>query len=68
MLSDHQIRNLRKLYESGMDWTSTSRLPRTSQKTWDTLITLGYVDDRSDAEQRLIRLTEKGKRIAEARR
>jgi len=28
-----------------MEWTPAT-LPRISQKTWDTLITLGYVEER----------------------
>jgi hypothetical protein len=49
-----------------LDWSSATS-QRVSPKTWDTLITLGYVEERRDgaANQRLIRLTEKGKRVAE---
>jgi hypothetical protein len=45
-----------------MDWTPAT-LPRISQRTWDTLITLGYLEERREADaanQRLLRLT-KGK-------
>ena len=44
-----------------MDWTPAERLvPRVSQQTWDTLITLGYLEERREgdaANQRLLRLT-----------
>ena len=54
---------------SGMDWTpAASLVPRVSQTTWDTLVTLGYVEERRDGEaanQRLLRLTEKGRRAAD---
>jgi DNA-binding MarR family transcriptional regulator len=38
---------------------------------WDTLVTLGYVEERRDekaATQRLLRLTEKGRRAADGGR
>ena len=39
------MRSLRRLRERGTDWTPAT-LPRVSQKTWDTLVTLGYVQER----------------------
>ena len=53
-----------------MDWTPASSL-RVSQTTWDTLVTLGYVEERSEgeaADQRFIRLTEKGRPAADGSR
>jgi len=58
------------LRTSGAGWTPAT-LHRISQKTWDTLVTLGYVEERRDgeaADQRLIRLTEKGRRAADGSR
>ena len=52
------------------DWTPAT-LHRVSQRTWDTLITLGYVEERREgdaANQRLLRLTEKGRRAADGQR
>ena len=46
-------------------------VPRVSQQTWDTLITLGYLEERREgdaANQRLLRLTEKGRRAADGHR
>jgi len=55
-----------------MDWTpAASLVPRVSQTTWDTLVTLGYVEERLDgdaSDQRLLRLTEKGRRAADGSR
>ena len=55
-----------------MDWTSAERLvSRVSQQTCDTLITLGYLEERREgdaANQRLLRLTEKGRRAADGQR
>ena len=51
-------------------WTPVT-LHRVSQQTWDTLITLGYVEERREgdaANQRLLRLTEKGSRAADGHR
>jgi len=50
------------LRASGMDWTPAACFaPRISPKTWDTL--------KGDAaNQRLLRLTEKGRRAAEGTR
>jgi hypothetical protein len=67
VLSDHQKRSLRKLRERGKDWTPAT-LPRVSQNTWDSLVTLGYLEERREgdaANQRLIRLTEKGRRVVD---
>jgi hypothetical protein len=44
-----------------MDWTPVT-LPRVSQETWSTLVTLGYVEERRNGEdkrRRFLRLTEK---------
>jgi len=52
-----------------MDWTRAT-LHRVSQQTWDTLVTLGYVEERREgdaANQRLLRLTEKGRHAADQR-
>jgi len=70
VLTDHQTRSLKRLRASGMDWTPAT-LPRVSQETWSTLVTLGYVDERRNGEaanQRLLRLTEKGRRVADGSR
>ena len=51
-----------------MDWTPAT-LPRVSQETWSTLVTLGYVEERRDGEdRRFLRLTEKGRRAADGGR
>ena len=53
-----------------MDWTPAT-LPRVSQNTWDSLVTLGFVEERLDGEasdQRLLRLTEKRRRAADGSR
>jgi hypothetical protein len=53
-----------------MDWTPATLL-RVSQETWSTLVTLGYVEERREgeaADQRLVRLTEKGSRAADGHR
>ena len=65
MLTRHQARSLRKLRELGSNW-EPANLPRISQQTWDTLITLGFVEERRDgpSSQRSLRLTEKGRRAA----
>jgi DNA-binding PadR family transcriptional regulator len=50
-----------------MDWTPAT-LPKVSQDTWDSLVTLGYLEERREGEaanQRVIRLTEKGKRVVD---
>jgi hypothetical protein len=47
VLNDHKTRSLRKLRDGGMDWTPAT-LPRISQSTWDTLVTLGYVEERRE--------------------
>jgi hypothetical protein len=70
MLNGYQMRTLRKLRGSGKDWTPAT-LPTVSQTTWDTLVTLGYVEERREGEtanQRLLRLTEKGRRVADGSR
>jgi hypothetical protein len=64
------MRSLRRLRASGADWTPAT-LHRVSQRTWDTLITLGYVEERPGgdvANQRFLRLTEKGRRAADGHR
>jgi hypothetical protein len=54
--------------ERGMDWTPAT-LPRVAQETWSTLVTLGYVEERRDGEdRRFLRLTEKGSRAADGHR
>ena len=65
MLTRHQARSLRKLRALGSNW-EPANLPRISQQTWDTLITLGFVEERRDgpSSQRSLRLTEKGRRAA----
>jgi hypothetical protein len=58
------------LRERGIDWTPATLL-RVSQETWSTLVTLGYVEERREgeaADQRLVRLTEKGSRAADGHR
>ena len=67
VLNGHKIRTLRKLRERGMDWTPAT-LPRVAQDTWSTLVTLGYVEERREGEdrrRRFLRLTEKGRRAAD---
>jgi hypothetical protein len=59
LLSWHQVRTLKKLRATGLDWIPA--LPRISQKTWASLVTLGFVEEKREGEaanQRLLRLTE----------
>jgi len=62
--------NSQEVAQGGIDWTPAATVTRTSQNTWDSLTTLGFVemkrDDRSG--QLLVRLTEKGKRVANGHR
>jgi len=70
VLNGYKIRTLKKLRDRGMDWTPAT-LPKVSQETWNTLVTLGYVEERHEgdaANQRLLRLTEKGRRAADGSR
>ena len=70
MLNDHQLRSLRKLRDRGLDWVPAT-LPRISQETWDRLLALGFVEERRDgkaANQRFLRLTDKGRRAADGSR
>ena len=60
------MRSLRRLRERGKDWTLAT-LPRVSQNTWDSLVTLGFVEERLDGEasdQRLLKLV--GRRLRES--
>ena len=64
------MRSLRRLRERGKDWTPAT-LPRVSQNIWDSLVTLGFVEEKREgqaANQRLLRLTEKGRRAADGSR
>ena len=51
-----------------LDWIPA--LPRVSQETWDGLVTLGFVEVKREGEanQRFLRLTEKGRRAADGGR
>jgi hypothetical protein len=49
----------------------TGHLLRVSQNTWDSLVTLGFVEEKREGEaanQRFLRLTEKGRRAADGGR
>ena len=69
MLRWHHVRTLKKLRAAGLDWIPA--LPRVSQNTRDSLVTLGFVEEQREgqaANQRFLRLTEKGRRAADGGR
>jgi hypothetical protein len=70
LLSWHQIKTLKKAGATGREWIP-AHLLRVSQKTWDSLITLGFIEEKREGEtanQRFLRLTEKGRRAADGGR
>src|SRR4030095_338129 len=64
-LSPHQARTLRKFSRLGPDWVER-KIPGVGNRTWNTLITLGFLEAKGDgSEARLLRLTDKGRRVGE---
>ena len=66
MLSPHQAKSLRKLRQRGLDWEPSTAL-RISRNTLDTLVTLVFLEEKrlGAPHDRLLRLTERGRRAAD---
>ena len=65
MLSPHQARTFRKFSRLGPEWVEP-KLSGVGNRTWNTLITLGFLEAGGDGrEARLLRLIVRGRRVVE---
>jgi hypothetical protein len=62
MVTPFQARNLKKFRRRAVGWERPANHPGISEKTFDALVALGYLEEKREGQDRFLRITDKGHR------